>query len=235
MKKLALVLAVTALAACGQEKGGDVKLESNVQKASYAIGYRTGEQMHGNTDDLDVDLFLAGLRSGALGERDGLPLTSEQMDQSIADYQQAKVAEREAERTKSATDNAVAGEKFRTENGQKDGVTTLESGLQYEVLSEGEGDQKPTLQDVVVAHYHGTLVDGTVFDSSVERGEPASFPLGQVIQGWQEALQLMNVGDKWRIVIPPEMGYGEYGAGQKIGPNATLVFEVELLEIKPGN
>lgn len=235
MKKLALVLAVSALAACGQEKGGDVKVESDVQKASYAIGYRTGEQMYGNTDDLDVDVFLAGLRAGALGEKEGLPLESEQMDQAIADYQQKKISEREEQRVKAASDNAETGKKFREENGAKEGVTTLDSGLQYEVLSEGEGDQKPTLNDVVVAHYHGTLVDGTVFDSSVDRGEPASFPLGQVIQGWQEALQLMNVGDKWRIVIPPELAYGEQGAGQKIGPNSTLVFEVELLEVKPGN
>ncbi|WP_159560339.1 FKBP-type peptidyl-prolyl cis-trans isomerase [Alcanivorax sp. S71-1-4] len=235
MKKLALVLAVSALAACGQEKGGDVKVESDVQKASYAIGYRTGEQMYGNTDDLDVDVFLAGLRAGALGEKEGLPLESEQMDQAIADYQQQKIAEREAQREKAASDNAETGKAFREENGAKEGVTTLDSGLQYEVLTEGESDQKPTLNDVVVAHYHGTLVDGTVFDSSVDRGEPASFPLGQVIQGWQEALQLMNVGDKWRIVIPPELAYGEQGAGQKIGPNSTLVFEVELLEVKPGN
>ena len=109
-------------------------------------------------------------------------------------------------------------------------MTTLESGLQYEVLVEGSGP-KPSAEDTVVTHYHGTLTDGTVFDSSVERGSPASFPVNRVIPGWTEALQLMGVGSKWRLVIPPELAYGERGAGGAIPPNSTLVFEVELLEI----
>jgi FKBP-type peptidyl-prolyl cis-trans isomerase FklB len=124
----------------------------------------------------------------------------------------------------------VSGDSFRTENSARPEVTTLESGLQYEVLVEGNGP-KPSAEDTVVTHYHGTLTDGTVFDSSVERGSPASFPVNRVIPGWTEALQLMGVGSKWRLVIPPELAYGERGAGGAIPPNSTLVFEVELLEI----
>ncbi|MBZ2190335.1 FKBP-type peptidyl-prolyl cis-trans isomerase [Alcanivorax sp. JB21] len=234
MRKLGLVVAIAALAACGQQDNGDVALEDGAKKASYAIGYRTGEQMYGNTDDLDIDAFLSGLRAGALGETDDLPMAAEEMDEAIVAYQQQKMAEREQQMSAAAGDNSAAGEAFREENAARDGVTTLESGLQYEVLESGEGGEKPTLSNEVVAHYHGTLVDGTVFDSSVERDQPATFPLGQVIQGWQEALQMMSVGDKWRIVLPPELAYGNQGAGEKIGPQSTLVFEVELLEVKPG-
>ncbi len=123
------------------------------------------------------------------------------------------------------------GATFQAENAQREGVVTLPSGLQYEVLAEGDG-ATPGATDRVVTHYHGTLIDGTVFDSSVERGQPATFPVNGVIAGWTEALQLMQEGDKWRLVLPPELAYGERGAGQQIGPNATLVFEVELLEVK---
>lgn len=233
MKKLVLVASVAALAACGQQDNGgstDVSLDSDVQQASYAIGYRTGEQMYGNTEDLDLDAFLAGLRAGAKGETD-LPMAEEDLDAAIVAYQQRKVSEREDEMRQLSGANADEGEAFRAENAERDGVIVTESGLQYEVIESGDGDS-PTLNDLVVAHYHGTLVDGTVFDSSVERGEPATFPLGQVIEGWQEALQLMSEGDKWRIVLPPELAYGEQGAGQQIGPNATLVFEVELVEVR---
>lgn len=123
------------------------------------------------------------------------------------------------------------GTAFQAENAQREGVVTLPSGLQYEVLVEGDG-ASPAATDSVVTHYHGTLIDGTVFDSSVERDQPATFPVNGVIAGWTEALQLMQVGDKWRLVIPPELAYGDRGAGAKIGPGATLVFEVELLEVK---
>lgn len=124
-----------------------------------------------------------------------------------------------------------AGKEFLAENAKKEGVVTLESGLQYEVITEGNGD-KPKATDQVECHYHGTLIDGTVFDSSVQRGEPATFPVNGVIQGWVEALQLMPVGSKWRLAIPSDLAYGERGAGQQIGPHTTLVFEVELLAIK---
>ena len=122
------------------------------------------------------------------------------------------------------------GRKFLEENSKKEGVITLASGLQYEVITNGSGD-KPKLEDNVTTHYHGTLIDGTVFDSSVDRGEPASFPVGGVIKGWTEALQLMSVGSKWKLYVPYDLAYGERGAGPQIGPYSTLIFEVELLSI----
>ncbi len=127
--------------------------------------------------------------------------------------------------------NKEAGMKFLAENAKREGVKTLPSGMQYEVIKEGDGDI-PTLNDYVTTHYHGTLIDGTVFDSSYERGEPATFPVSGVIKGWTEALQMMKVGSKWKLYIPSELAYGERQASPKIAPNSTLVFEVELLEIK---
>ena len=125
--------------------------------------------------------------------------------------------------------NKAAGEAFLAENGERDGVVTTESGLQYEVLVPGDGE-KPTLDDTVTTHYHGTLIDGEIFDSSVDRGQPASFPVGGVISGWTEALQLMPVGSKWRLYVPAELAYGPQQRGS-IPPNSTLIFDVELLEI----
>ena len=129
-----------------------------------------------------------------------------------------------------AENNLKAGVEFLAANKQKPGITELPSGLQYEVMTEGSG-AKPTAFNTVTCHYHGTLIDGTIFDSSVQRGKPASFPLNQVIKGWTEGVQLMPTGSKWRFFIPPNLGYGERGAGGVIGPNCTLIFEVELLGI----
>lgn len=230
MKKAGLIMAgVLALSGCG----GEPALESDVDKASYAIGYKSGEQMKGRMDDVNFDALVAGMRDAAQGDEGDMALTQEEMEAALQAYQQRKAQEFQAERQKEADENAAAGQAFREENAQKEGVKELEGGIQYEVLESGEeGAESPTLEDTVVAHYHGTLIDGTVFDSSVERGEPASFPLGRVIEGWQKALVEMKVGDKWRIVIPPELAYGEAGAGGEIGPNATLIFDVELLDVK---
>src|SRR5699024_2579128 len=161
-------------------------------------------------------------------------LSEDEMHEAIAEDQQEKMAEMWAGQEEQQAQSAEVekqGKAFLEENAKKEGVTVLESGLQYEVLEEGDGGPKPKAEDTVKTHYHGTLVDGTVFDSSQDRGEPVEFPVNGVIEGWQEALQLMSVGDKWRIVLPPELAYGEHGAGGMIGPNATLIFEVELLEI----
>jgi FKBP-type peptidyl-prolyl cis-trans isomerase FklB len=129
-----------------------------------------------------------------------------------------------------ATANLQAGQAFLEANSQKPGIITLPSGLQYEVIAEGSG-MKPLASNKVTCHYHGTLIDGTVFDSSVKRGQPATFPLNMVIKGWTEGLQLMSVGSKWRFFIPPQLAYGERQTGAQIGPNSTLVFEVELLDV----
>jgi FKBP-type peptidyl-prolyl cis-trans isomerase FklB len=230
MNKFALLIAGSvALTACG-DTAPKVKLDNDDKKAAYSLGYRTGEQMQGRMDGIDLDSFLAGMRAGALGDEKGLLLKPEDMDAAIMAFQQRKMEEQEAEMAREADDNLAAGAAYRSAHAEKDGVTVTDSGLQYEVLASGDG-ASPGSEDTVVAHYHGTLIDGTVFDSSVDRGEPATFPLNRVIEGWQEALPMMKVGDKWRIVLPPHLAYGEYGAGGVIGPNATLIFEVELLEI----
>ncbi|HYD20742.1 MAG TPA: FKBP-type peptidyl-prolyl cis-trans isomerase [Flavipsychrobacter sp.] len=130
-----------------------------------------------------------------------------------------------------AAANLKAGEEFLAENAKKEGVVSLPSGLQYEVITDGGEGQKPTATQTVTCHYHGTLINGTIFDSSVQRGRPASFPLNRVISGWTEGLQLMSVGSKWRFFIPPHLGYGAQQAGASIGPNSTLIFEVELISI----
>ena len=228
MNKFALLIAGTvALTACG-DNTSNVKLDNDDTKAAYSLGYRTGEQMQGRMEGIDLDAFLAGMRSGALAEEG--KLSSEDMDAAITAFQQKKMEEQEAEMAREADENLAAGQAYRSSHAEKEGVTVTDSGLQYEVLASGDG-ASPSAEDTVVAHYHGTLIDGTVFDSSVDRGEPATFPLNRVIEGWQEALPMMKVGDKWRIVLPPHLAYGEHGAGGVIGPNATLVFEVELIDI----
>ena len=232
MKKLGLILAGSLVLAAGGDPAAPT-LDNETKKASYAIGYRTGEQMQGLMQDMDLEAFLAGMRHGTQGDDGKAMLTEEELDNAIQEYQEQQRAAAEAKVKEESEGNAAAGDKFREENGAKEGVTTTESGLQYEVMVSGEdGAAQPSIDDTVVVHYHGTLPDGTVFDSSVERGTPANFPLKGIIKGWQEALTMMKVGDKWRIVLPPDLAYGDRGAGAVIGPNQTLVFEVELLGIE---
>lgn len=232
MKKLGLVLAGSVmLAACGQQdQAASVSLDSEDQKASYALGYRSAEQMSA-LQNLDMEAMIAGLRDGA-GER-GSQLGDEDLDGLIQAFQMRMIEQEQQEMAASAGANQEASDAFLAENAQKEGVNVSESGLQYRVLESGsDGGASPTLEDTVVVHYHGTLPDGSVFDSSVERGSPATFGLKHIIQGWQEALPLMKEGDKWELVLPPSLAYGEQGAGGDIGPNQALVFEVELLEVK---
>ncbi|MCG8393693.1 MAG: FKBP-type peptidyl-prolyl cis-trans isomerase [Pseudomonadales bacterium] len=229
MKKLGVVLAGTVLlAACGQDS---VELKTDDQKASYALGFRSAEQMR-NLDNLDLDAMVAGLRDG-FEENGQSQLGDEDLDQLIRDFQGRMMAAQQKKMEEQATANLESSESFLEENAERDGVTVTESGLQYEVLASGEeGGVSPTLEDTVEVHYHGTLPDGTVFDSSVERGQPATFGLQHIIKAWQEALPMMKEGDKWKIVVPPALGYGEQGAGGDIGPNQVLIFEIELLDVK---
>ena len=208
------------------EQGKKVVLDSEIKEASYLLGYQRAEGMLQQAEGaLDMQAFLQGTA-------DFVNQVESQVgsgDQSrVMQALQAAVAAKKAEATKGIRQ---AGDNYRAEYATRDGVTTLPSGMLYEVMTEGSGP-KPTAADTVSTHYHGTLIDGSVFDSSVQRGQPASFPVGGVIAGWTEALQLMAVGSKWRLVIPPDLAYGERGAGGDIGPGATLIFEVELLEIK---
>jgi FKBP-type peptidyl-prolyl cis-trans isomerase FklB len=204
----------------------EVELTTDEQKVSYGFGLQFGDQLRRNNfDGLDLEAVIAGIRHWY--EHQQAALSDNELNPSyqvIQDRQKAKVAELDSKR------QALA-EQFMKANAERDEVTTTDSGLQYEVLETGSG-AKPGAQSTVVTHYHGTLVDGTVFDSSVERGQPAEFGVHQVIPGWTEALQMMSVGDKWRIACPPKLAYGDQGAGDAIPPNTALVFEIHLIEIK---
>lgn len=203
-------------------------LESEQGKAGYSIGVNIGMNLVNQMpmDDLDADSLVAGVRDALSGE---LQMSEEEIMASIQVFSIAQQEKMSAE----VEASSQAGVEFLVSNGERAEVTSTASGLQYEVLEQGAaGGSMPSETDTVTVHYHGTLIDGTVFDSSVERGQPASFPLNGVIAGWTEGVQLMKVGDKFRFFIPPELAYGANGAGALIGPNATLIFDVELLEVQ---
>ena len=207
----------------------DVALKTQKDKASYAIGLNIGRSLQKDSVDVDPDILLQGLKDALAG---GKPLLSDDEMKAALTALQADVNKRQQEKMQVAGEaNKKEGEAFLAANKAKEGVVTLPSGLQYKILKEGTGP-KPVPSDSVVCDYRGTLLDGTEFDSSYKRGQPATFPVGQVIKGWTEALQLMPVGSKWQLFIPSEMAYGQHGAGADIGPNATLIFEVELLSIQ---
>jgi len=237
MKKslLGIVLMALLTLACQGQAGEKVSLDSDRAKESYAIGYSIGEDFKQQEIEVDTRVLAQGMADAIAGgeamlsEEERLKVFSA-LQQRMMEKQQAMVAERQKEIAAQAEKNLAEGKTFLEENAKKKGVVTLKSGLQYQVLKEGKGTP-PLKQDNVTVHYHGTLVDGTVFDSSVERGEPTTFPVGGVIPGWVEALQLMKPGAKWKLFVPAELAYGERGAGPVIGPNAVLVFEVELLGV----
>ncbi|MEH6823107.1 MAG: FKBP-type peptidyl-prolyl cis-trans isomerase [Motiliproteus sp.] len=201
------------------------KIDSVEQKVSYGIGLQMGSQLRENSiDGLEVDLVLLGLRTAFTGEEASVP--NEELQAAFNALNEKRQAEAEA----SAGAAEAEGLSYMEENAKRDGVLITESGLQYEVITEGSGE-KPSASSTVRTHYHGTFIDGRIFDSSVDRNQPAEFPVGGVIAGWTEALQLMSVGSKWRLVVPSKLGYGAQGAGGSIPPHCTLVFEVELLDI----
>ncbi|MFT5113584.1 MAG: FKBP-type peptidyl-prolyl cis-trans isomerase [Parasphingorhabdus sp.] len=212
----------------------EMKLESDEQKFSYSMGFAIGSQILGQFGgaDASLDVVARAISDALLG---ATPLLSQDEVSTILQAEQEKVKVKEeaaAADAKAKGANALAlGEAFLAENGKKDGVITTDSGLQYMVLTAGEG-VSPSTSDTVVVDYAGTLLDGTEFDSSIKRGTPATFSLGGIIPGWQEALQLMNKGAKWKVFIPSTLAYGANGAGGLIGPNETLIFEIELIEIK---
>lgn len=193
-----------------------------MDKISYALGLSMGQNfLHTGIKTLNIENFAAGLKSVFDGTKP--EMTYEEAKTVINSYF-ARLQQEALER------NKAEGDAFLAENKKRDNITTLPSGLQYEILTEGKGP-KPKATDRVKCHYHGTLIDGRVFDSSIERGEPAVFGVNQVIPGWVEALQLMPVGSRWKLYIPAELGYGEHGAGEAIAPNSALIFEVELIDI----
>jgi FKBP-type peptidyl-prolyl cis-trans isomerase FklB len=210
-----------------------VTLDTNQQQVSYIIGRDLARNFAQQGLELDIDTLAAALKEGLAGQPSRL--TQEQMQAAMQQLQEQLGSGQEEDddddtQNPNAMNNKAEGEAFLAENAQKPGVTTLPSGLQYEILTEGTG-KKPTLRSSVTTHYHGTLPNGTVFDSSYQRGQPATFPVNGVIAGWTEALQLMPEGSKWRLYIPSDLAYGKRGAGRDIGPDSALVFDVELLKV----
>ena len=198
------------------------KFTDELERFSYALGQNIASNLiRSGVKSFNPDVFLEAINDTYSGE---MPrIMPEEANRILEKFMEKANADQSDE-------NLLEGMEFLSKNADKEGVVELESGLQYKVLSQGEGP-RPAPEDEVKCHYHGTLIDGTVFDSSVERGQPAVFPVNGVIGGWTQALQMMEVGSKWRLFIPPDLAYGAQGAGDVIGPNSTLIFDVELLEI----
>ncbi len=205
-------------------------MKSTKEKVSYCIGLQTGANLKNQFTDMDMQCLTQGLDDGLEGNA---PKLGNEEIQSVLNALKNQVeTQQRTHFAKVSEENKKRSETFLNENKAKEGVATLTSGLQYKVLSKGQqGEGHPTPLDMVKIHYRGSFMDGRVFDSSYQRGEPHVLPLNRVIAGWSEALQLMSVGDKWQVFIPPYLAYGEMGFGQHIGPNMALVFEIELLGI----
>lgn len=226
MKLFLTVLSLLLFAGFASAESQELKTDK--EKLSYSMGVATGMQIKRQAVDVDADMFAKGLKDAVAGGK--LQMTEQQVQDTLKAFQQ-EMAAKQAEKTKQlAEKNKKEGEAFLAENKNKEGVKTLPSGLQYKVISTGTG-KKPKDSDTISAHYRGTLIDGTEFDSSAKRGQPATFAVKGVIKGWTEALQLMTEGSKWQLFVPADLAYGERGAGAQIGPNSTLIFEVELLSI----
>ncbi len=230
-KGLAILgLIALPLQSFSQDKKNNKDMENNnLDRISYALGLSMGNNFRSSgIQQINIQDFADGVAAVMNGVTP--KMTYDEAKEEIRKYFTDLEAKQQAEAAKMGEINKQAGEAFLAENGKRVEVTTLPSGLQYEVLTEGDGPQ-PTAQDQVEVHYTGKLIDGTVFDSSVDRGVPATFGVTQVIPGWVEALQLMKAGSKWRLFIPSQLAYGPNGAGGVIGPNSTLIFDVELLKV----
>jgi FKBP-type peptidyl-prolyl cis-trans isomerase len=204
-------------------------LKTQKDKVSYAIGLNVGKSMQRDAVDIDPKILLRGMQDALSGSK---PLMSEDEIKTTMTALQTEVRKQQMEKMQVAAEaNKKQGDEFLAANKAKEGVVTLPSGLQYKVLQQGTGP-KPTATDSVVCNYRGTLVDGTEFDSSYKRGQPATFPVSQVVKGWTEALQLMPIGSKWQLFVPADLAYGPRGKPPVIGPNATLIFEIELISIQ---
>jgi FKBP-type peptidyl-prolyl cis-trans isomerase FklB len=225
----ALAILASVLLLAGQIWAAEeTSLKTKKDKVSYVIGVNVGKGMQQQSIDIDPDIFAKGLKDAMTGAKTAM--TDEEMRQVLTAFQK-EMAEKQAEKMKVVAEkNKKEGEAFLAANKKKKGVKTLPSGLQYKVIKEGTGEM-PKLTDTVTTNYRGTLIDGTEFDSSYKRGQPAKFPVKGVIAGWTEALQLMKVGSTWQLFIPSSLAYGERGAGNIIGPNATLIFDIELISI----
>ncbi len=230
MKNVAIMLSIVFLSIGVCCSGNRTKeLKDQKQRESYSLGYQFGKNLKFQETEIDFDVYMAGLRD-ALEGREAL-LTQEEIRSTINNLQKRLAEAQQKFQKEQAEKNLAEGRSFLDENGKKEGVITLKSGLQYLVHSEGSGES-PQKSDTVTVHYKGTLINGTEFDSSYSRGQPQSFRVDGVIPGWTEALQLMNEGTKWQLFIPSALAYGERGVPQRIPPNSTLIFEIELISIQ---
>jgi len=223
LKNITLAVLVMSLSAPAISAAAELK--DHKQKFSYSVGYRLAMSLKAEGLDVDPDAFSAAMKDALSGGKSAL--TPEEMQAALTaerDKQLKVLQDKVAE-------NKKAGDKYRADNAKKPGVKSLENGIQYKVINTGKGKQASAESEVTV-HYRGKLINGTEFDSSYKREKPATFGLTGVIKGWQEIVPMMKVGDKWEVVIPPELGYAEKGAGNVIGPGETLLFEIELLEVK---
>jgi FKBP-type peptidyl-prolyl cis-trans isomerase FklB len=226
--KLLAILTVGALV-CGARAEEKKELKEQKEKISYSYGMNIGSNLKAREIEIDYDVLLQGIKDSMEGKT---PLLTEQeARQVLTAFQTEQRVKLEAKRKEQGIKNKAEGEKFLAENKTKPGVITTSSGLQYKILTEGTGPT-PKTNDTVTVNYRGTFIDGTEFDSSYKRGQPASFSVNGVIKGWTEALSMMKVGSKWQLFVPSELGYKEFGKGN-IPPNTTLLFETELVGIKP--
>jgi len=227
--KLFSIVVLGLLVLASQVYGVDEALKVDKDKLSYTFGANFGKSLKQQEIEINTDMFIKGIKDGLTGDK--MLLTDQEMKDTMMAFQK-EMAVKQAEKRKAlAEKNKKEGEAFLSANKANEGVKTLPSGLQYKVITEGTG-KTPKATDSVVTNYRGTLIDGTEFDSSYQRKNPATFRVSGVIKGWTEALQLMKEGSKWQLFVPPELAYGERGAGPKIGPNAVLVFEIELVSVK---
>ncbi len=228
MKQLSILIALSLLAfsAFAQQP---TELKDEKEKVSYSIGLDIGNTFKKQNMDINPEILLSGLRDALSGNKP--LLTEEQVKETMTAYSKTMMEKQATQSREAASKNLEIGEKFLADNKGKEGVKTTASGLQYKVMKEGSGTS-PKESDTAVVHYRGTLINGTEFDSSYKRNEPATFPVNRVIKGWTEGLQLMKPGSKYQFFIPAGLAYAERGAGQDIGPNETLIFEVELVEVK---
>lgn len=226
---LLLTLTTACSAGASDEAAAGEETAATNDTTSYAIGWQTGQSFVQQSVDVDQESFIQGMRDAIAGKES--KFSEEEMIAAMQKLQQDMMARQQARAQEQAGVNQAAGAEFLATNGARPEVTTLPSGLQYEVITTGDG-AKPKATDTVTVNYRGTLIDGSEFDSSYARNTPATFPLNQVIAGWTEGLQLMPVGSKWKLFVPADLAYGLRGSPPKIGPGSTLVFEVELLDIK---
>ena len=225
------IVGLIVLGLSGPQQAAQKKtvLKTQMDKVSYCIGLDVGRNFKQQEIAVNPDLLVKGIKDALSGVTPAL--TDDQIREVMTAFQAEMMSKMEEKSKRSGEKNKQEGETFLAENKKKQGVVTLPSGLQYKILVDGKG-RKPALKDTVTAHYRGTLLDGTEFDSSYKRGEPTSFAVGGVIKGWTEVLQLMRVGSKWQVCVPANLAYGDRAASQEIGPNSTLIFEIELIDVK---